>query len=208
MKMFYKVQLQPSQLVSMYVRQCRQYVHQRVGKFKFISSDPHISMFSFEADEQDEPSVIKAIRKAATQVASFKIGLNGFSHYTQSKTIFLKVDNAEEVNYLNQIFYICFLSALEEMGVTVSNEGIQEKPNLTIGSGFDNKAFASLYGVFATEKYRQEFSVENAVLLKYVGRGQNKLMTRAAFSKNRKQAIDVTQKLSLPAATGQMTLGF
>jgi len=208
MKMLYQVQIQPSQLVSLYVRQCKQYIHQRVGKFKFINSDPHISLFSFEADEQAEPLVIKAVRKAAAQVATFKVAMNGFSHFKQSKTIFLKVENADEVNYLNQIFFICFQSAAEELGLEVNGDLVIDKPHLTIGGGFDNKAFASLYGVFATEIYRQEFSVDQAVLLKYMGRGQNKLMTRASFSKSQKQAIKSNDKISLPAATGQMTLGF
>lgn len=208
MKMFYKVQLHPSQIVAMYVRQCKQYVHQRVGKFKFISSEPHISLFSFEADEQNEPQLIKALRKASDQVARFKVALNGFSHYAQSKTIFLKVENADQVTHLNQLFYICFLTAAAEMGIEIVNEGVSDRPHLTIGSGFDNKDFVSLYGVFSNEKYRQEFSADQAVMLKYIGRGQNKVITRTPFSRNQEAAVSSHHRPSTPRPSGQMTLEF
>ena len=207
--MFYKVQIQPSQLVAMYVRHCKQYVHQRVGKFKFITSDPHISLFSFEANVQHEQLLIKALRAAASRVALFDVSLNGFSYFTQSKTLFLKVENANVLKKLNQLFHDAFLETACEMGIELSNISVTDYPQITIGAGFESKSFVSLYNVFANEKYRQAFTADQAMLFKYMGRGQNKLISRAPFYNQVKQAVG--QVGGLPQGTsaqGQMELVF
>lgn len=209
MKMFYKVQIHPSQLVAMYVRHCKQYVHQRVGKFKFITSDPHISLFSFEANVQHEQLLIKALRAAASRVALFDVSLNGFSYFTQSKTLFLKVENANMLKKLNQLFHDAFLETACEMGIELSNMSVTDYPQITIGAGFESKSFVSLYNVFANEKYRQAFTADQAMLFKYMGRGQNKLISRAPFRKGREQIAG--QRVGVPqgkSAQGQMELVF
>ncbi|MEQ8811611.1 MAG: 2'-5' RNA ligase family protein [Imperialibacter sp.] len=208
MKMFYKVQLPASQPVASYIHQCKLYIQQRAGKFKFITSDAHISLFSFEADVADEQQLIKALRKASTYLDTFDVSLNGFSHFPQSRTLFIKVENARLLKERNRLFHDAFLSITKDMGIDISNMTFTDHPHMTIGADFDSKIYGSLYNAFVQHRYHQDFKAESALLVKYIGRGKNKVLSKAPFQKVSKHHPPFNEAPTASNEKGQMTLEF
>ena len=54
---------------------------------------------------------------------------------------------------------------------------------MTIGADFDSKIYGSLYNAFVQHRYHQDFKAESALLVKYIGRGKNKVLSKAPFQK-------------------------
>lgn len=178
----YKIQLYPSQPIEAYVRERKSQILEQFGQYRFYTSHPHISFFYFQADNSQEHLIAKALRQAAVFVSPFDVALNGFSYFHSNRTIFLKVENEAQVAERKNLLYQKFKELAVKFGVELAAPRSSDKPHMTIGSDFDQKAFLALHEKFMSKHYRESFYADHVCLLRDIGNGKNEPIENIYFN--------------------------
>lgn len=179
----YQIQICVPAGVNAYVWQKKTEILDEFGQYQFYASHPRLVAFHFCANICDELHIRQALKEAGDFFDPMDVALKGFSYISQSKTVQMNVSNARQLAAQFRLFYQKFFESASRLGVGIHWPVVNDVPHLTIGSGFEQRAFLKVFQAFIEDEYTTDFPASDAQLLRDIGNGKNDVVETFTFGK-------------------------
>lgn len=158
----FMIVITPSSEVVTYVDRLKSEFYQAYGKYRSMDSKPHISLCQFLMFDERQNNVLRSLQKSMSGIHPFRLKLNGFGHFLNSRVIYLHVEQSEELESLKNMFvYSLQRLWIEKSKIVVRNH------HLTVAKDIHPGIFKSACDNYLKRSYQNSFIVDKLTVLRF-----------------------------------------
>ncbi|MEO9477289.1 MAG: 2'-5' RNA ligase family protein [Cyclobacteriaceae bacterium] len=154
--------ISPPDDLKVLVSKTKQILLNRYGPYKYYGSIAHITVNTFFARKEDEPWVLEQVKSKVRQIKPMVVAIRGFGYFSNTRTVFMKVDNKEEFSVLTKEF-----DSFKSSNSRVKKFFYPSVPHLTLASRLKSYDFAKLKSELDAKSFEYDFRAELLTVLKY-----------------------------------------
>lgn len=150
------------QWVDKYVVQLKDEFAEEFGSFPSRTSKPHITISKFPYWIQNQDTILLLLQNELYRLQPLQIDLNGFDFFSNSKVIYIHVDQSEEFQRLKAPF----IHIKQLYHYKAKEFFIFKKPHVTIARGLRDGVFEEAKSLYLPRRYRSSFTKSKLKVLR------------------------------------------